>query len=227
MNVLLVVDPQRDFCPGGALAVPEGDAIVPVIQKLLNDPRFSLRIVTKDWHPPDHISFFDNHAGRQPFETVALGLGSQTLWPRHCQQNTPGAQLYPGLTEASFDHVVLKGTRADVDSYSGFFDNNREHETELRSLLEQAAAARGISRDEITITVCGLALDYCVLATLRDAVSLGYRCELALDACRAVNLNPGDDLAALRELAALGVTIRSDRELAHLGRRSQSIQLPA
>ncbi len=225
MKILLAVDVQRDFCPGGALAVPDGDGIVPLVNALLKSPEFDLRIASKDWHPAGHISFFDNHAGKQAFETIELGTGPQTLWPRHCVQFSPGAELHPGLSEAAFDYVVCKGTSVNVDSYSAFYDNNRAQETELRSIIEREAAARGVSRDNVTLVVCGLALDYCVAATLRDAVELGFKCELVLDGCRAVNLNAGDDTKVLRDLIARGVTIYSGREIIQPNRRELPIQL--
>jgi nicotinamidase/pyrazinamidase len=225
MRILIAVDVQKDFCPGGALAVPDGDGIVPLVNSLLKSSEFDLRVASKDWHPADHISFFDNHPGKQVFETIEVSGGAQTLWPRHCEQFSPGAELHEGLSEAAFDYVVCKGMNSNVDSYSAFYDNNRAQETQLRSIIEREAAARGVSRENVTLVVCGLALDYCVAATLRDAVELGFKCELVLDGCRAVNLNAGDDTKVLRDLISRGVSVYSSREVVQLNRRELPIQL--
>jgi nicotinamidase/pyrazinamidase len=213
MKVLLIVDPQVDFCPGGSLAVPEGDRIMSVVNQALHDPQFDLRVASRDWHPAEHVSFVDNYPGGRLYDQVQVGAAKQILWPRHCESGTPGAQLHPSITFSRIDHLIDKGTDAAVDSYSAFFDNNRSRETTLRALLETEAARRGESLREVSLTVCGLALDYCVAATLRDARSLGITCELILDATRAVNITPGDDVRVLRELSELGVAITESREL--------------
>ena len=126
MKVLLLVDIQNDFCPGGALAVPEGDQVVPVANALIGSGDYDLVIATKDWHPADHISFADNHEGKRVFDQVSVENGSQTLWPRHCVQGSPGAELHPGLAHAGINYVVEKGRERDIDSYSGFFDNSHQ-----------------------------------------------------------------------------------------------------
>jgi nicotinamidase/pyrazinamidase len=213
MRILLLVDIQNDFCPGGSLAVPEGDQVVPLANKLMRSGAFDLVVATQDWHPADHISFADNHEGMKVFETLELPRGPQTLWPRHCVQGTPGADLHPDLERGGIDYIVEKGTSPSIDSYSGFFDNNNERETSLREILNREANLRGAKQHEIEISVCGLALDYCVAATARDAATLGFRTQIVVDACRAVNITPGDDLRTLRELAATGVEVTTSGAL--------------
>lgn len=213
MKVLVLVDIQNDFCPGGALAVPEGEHVVAVANKLVASGEFDLIIATKDWHPASHISFADNHEGKQVFQRIELASGPQTLWPRHCVEGSVGAELHPGLMTDRIDHIVHKGTDRGIDSYSGFFDNNHHKETALQRLVEKESDARQIPRFDVAITVCGLALDYCVAATARDAARLGFKTEVVVDGCRAVNITPGDDVRTLRELAALGVGIITSSEL--------------
>jgi nicotinamidase/pyrazinamidase len=213
MKVLLLVDIQNDFCPGGALAVAEGDQVVAVANALLRSGQYDLAIATADWHPANHVSFADNHEGRSIFEQIELSSGPQKLWPRHCVQGTPGAEFHPDLQVDRLHYVVQKGTDPGIDSYSGFFDNGQQKETPLRGILEQEAAKRGLGLADIELTVCGLALDYCVAATVRDAVRLGIQTELVVDGCRSVNLNPGDDLKTLRELGEIGVSIEESRSL--------------
>jgi nicotinamidase/pyrazinamidase len=213
MNVLLLVDIQNDFCPGGALGVPEGDQIVPVVNALLRSGQYDLAIATKDWHPADHVSFADNHAGRSIFEQIQLASGPQTLWPRHCVQGTHGAELHGDLAADRLDYIVEKGTDAEVDSYSGFFDNGQQRETRLRCILEQEAAKRGLRLSEVELTVCGLALDYCVAATVRDALRLGIETEVVVDGTRSVNLQAGDDIRTLRELGDMGAVLSDSKIL--------------
>jgi nicotinamidase/pyrazinamidase len=201
MKALIVVDVQNDFCPGGALAVREGDQIVPVINRIL--PRFDLVVATRDWHPRHHGSFAANHPGRQPGEVIELTGLPQVLWPVHCVAGTPGAQLHPGLDRSRIDHVVHKGTDPAIDSYSGFFDNGRRAATGLDRLL------RDHHIDEVY--VCGLATDYCVKATALDAASHGFKTYLIEDASRGVELHPGDVQRAIEEMRANGVAVvRSD-----------------
>jgi nicotinamidase/pyrazinamidase len=209
MKVLVLVDIQNDFCPGGALAVPEGNQVIPLANRLMTSGSFDLVVATKDWHPADHISFADNHEGIEVFQKIELPTGAQTLWPRHCVQGTVGAELHPELETAAIDYLVTKGSSPAIDSYSGFFDNGQQQETELRTILTREAAKRGIAPEEVELSVCGLALDYCVAATARDAASLGFKTEVILDACRAVSICPGDDIRALRELTGLGVRVVS------------------
>jgi nicotinamidase/pyrazinamidase len=207
MKVLVLVDIQNDFCPGGSLAVPEGDQVVPVANALMRSGAFDLVVATMDWHPADHVSFADNHEGRSVFERVELTSGPQTLWPRHCAQGSLGAELHPLLDRASINYIVEKGTSPSVDSYSGFFDNNHDKETQLRSIIAQAAISRGVELKDVELSICGLALDYCVAATARDAAGLGFKTQVVIDGCRAVNITPGDDLRTLRDLTNIGVGV--------------------
>jgi nicotinamidase/pyrazinamidase len=225
MKVLVLVDVQNDFCPGGALAVPEGDQVVPVANALIASGEFDLVIATKDWHPATHVSFADNHPGKKLFEQIDLTHGTQTLWPPHCVQGSIGAELHPEILVSGIHHVVEKGTDHDIDSYSGFYDNNHRKETLLLAIIEKESVARGFSASDVRITVCGLALDYCVAATARDAASLGYKTEVVVDACRAVNLTPGDDMRTLRELAQVGVGITTSAELLPTPSRPRSVEM--
>lgn len=192
---LIVVDVQNDFCPGGALAVPQGDEIVPLVNGLVS--RFSLVVATQDWHPADHVSFAVNHPDRQPGDVVSLEDGPQVLWPVHCVQNSLGAAFHPRLDASRFARVFRKGTDPRIDSYSGFFDNRRRHATGLHEFLRQS----GVNR----VFVCGLATDYCVRWTALDAVALGYRVAMIRDACRGVGIPPGEVEKAWREMVAAGV----------------------
>ncbi|RMF78573.1 MAG: bifunctional nicotinamidase/pyrazinamidase [Planctomycetota bacterium] len=197
-HALVVVDVQRDFLPGGALAVPHGDEVVPVINRLM--PRFELVVATQDWHPPDHVSFAANHPGREPFESIELDGAPQTLWPTHCVQESTGADFAPGLKVEHFARVFRKGVDPRCDSYSGFFDNRHAHDTGLAGYLRE----HGVK----TVHVCGLATDYCVRFTALDALDEGFDVVLIADACRGVDLNPGDIDNTLAELKRRGVAIR-------------------
>ncbi len=225
MKVLVLVDIQNDFCPGGALAVPEGDQVVPIANKLIRSGAFDLVIATKDWHPGDHISFADNHEGKKVFEQIDLSGGAQTLWPRHCVQGTRGAELHAGLDTGAIHHIVEKGTSPSIDSYSGFYDNHHKRETSLRAIITEEAARRGMLQHDVELFVCGLALDYCVAATARDAATLGLKTHVVLDACRAVNLASHDDVRTLRELTALGVGVTTSEVLIPERAPSRSVEL--
>jgi len=203
MNVLVLVDIQNDFCAGGALAVPDGDAVVPVANALLD--RFSLVVATQDFHPRDHGSFAANHPGKKPFEQIDLHGLPQVLWPVHCVQGTPGASFHPRLRAERIAKVFPKGTDSTVDSYSGFFDNGRRKGTGLADYLRERGAAR--------LVVLGLATDYCVRATVLDALQLGFQVDLVGDGCRAVALAPGDGVRAIAEMAAAGGRIVVSTEL--------------
>ncbi len=204
MRALVLVDIQNDFCPGGALAVPRGDEVVPVANRLL--VRFPLAVATQDFHPPDHGSFAVNHPGKALYEVVPLGGLPQVLWPAHCVQGTRGAELHPDLDRARIAHVVPKGTDPAIDSYSGFFDNGKRKATGLGDLL------RGLGADELF--VLGLATDYCVRATALDALGLGFGVTLVEDGCRAVDLAPGDGARAIAELRGAGVQVVTSAQLA-------------
>lgn len=197
MNCLVIIDVQNDFCPGGALPVPEGDQIVPVICRLIRG--FDRVVATQDWHPPNHLSFADNHPGRKPGEVIQLAGMEQILWPIHCVQHTRGAELHPDLDRSAIHRVFYKGTDPQIDSYSGFFDNGHRHSTGLEDYLR----SEGIKK----IYLCGLATDYCVKWTALDAVRLGFETYVVEDACRGVELHPGDVAAALQEMSLAGVSL--------------------
>jgi nicotinamidase/pyrazinamidase len=197
MSTLIVVDLQRDFLPGGALAVPRGDEVVAVANAVMD--RFTRVVATQDWHPAGHGSFAANQPGRAPGEVIELGGVAQVLWPVHCVQDTPGAAFAAGLQVERFTRVFVKGTDAGVDSYSGFFDNDRRSATGLGDYLREVG--------ETEVVVLGLATDYCVKATALDARRLGLRVQLIVDACRAVELRPGDGERALAEMRAAGVEL--------------------
>jgi nicotinamidase/pyrazinamidase len=204
-QALIIVDLQPDFLPGGPLAVPEGDAIIPTVLALMD--RFEIVVATQDWHPHEHGSFAANHSSRTPGEVIDLHGLAQILWPVHCVQETEGAALVLELqTRANkIAAVFRKGTDPTVDSYSGFFDNGRRKATGLGEWLR--------AHDVSSVVVCGLALDYCVKVTALDALSLGFETTVVRDATRAVNLQPGDDERALAELEAAGVKIVDSKAL--------------
>jgi len=195
-EALIVIDLQNDFCPGGALAVAGGDAILPQVNALLG--QFAVRVLTQDWHPADHASFADNHPGAAPFSLMQMPYGPQVLWPTHCVQGTPGAAFHPGLNTDAADMVIRKGFRPQIDSYSAFFENDRQTATGLEGYLR----ARGVQ----SITLVGLATDYCVAYSALDAARLGFGVTVKLGACRGIDLN-GSLAAALAEMRAAGVTL--------------------
>lgn len=202
MKSLILVDIQNDFLPGGALAVPDGDAVIPVVNAI--QPAFPLVVATQDWHPANHGSFAANHPGKKVFERVELNGLPQTLWPVHCVQNTSGAALAPKLRQNQIAKIFQKGTDAEIDSYSGFFDNGHRKSTGLGEWLQ----ARGVTE----IFVCGLATDYCVKFTALDAVKLGFKTNLIEDASRGVNLQRDDVKNAIAEMKRAGVAIRESLE---------------
>jgi nicotinamidase/pyrazinamidase len=184
-SALIVIDVQNDFCPDGALAVIGGDEILPRVNMLID--RFDHVILTQDWHPRGHSSFASSHPGKAPFETVMMPYGEQTLWPDHCIQNSVGAMFHPLLNTGKAAHIVRKGFRPEVDSYSAFFENDHATPTGLADYV----AARGITQ----VTMCGLATDFCVAFSALDAVRLGLKVTVDLEACRAINL--GGTLAVM------------------------------
>jgi len=210
VNALILVDLQNDFMPGGALPVPDGDAVVPVANRVL--PLFDLVVATQDWHPADHISFASQHAGARPGDRVKLNEAEQVLWPDHCIQGSHGAELHRDLDRRRIHHVVQKGFRRPVDSYSGLLDDRRQP-TGLHELLR----ANNIT----DVYVMGLATDYCVKHTALDAAALGFRTHLIAEGCRGVDLNPGDVQRALAHLASAGVEI-IDRPLVSLSQPDSS-----
>ncbi len=203
MKTLILVDLQNDFCPGGALAVPEGDLVIPPANRL--QPRFDLVVAAQDWHPRDHASFAANHPGKNPGELIEFDGLEQILWPAHCVQGTEGADFHPDLQRDRFARVFHKGTDPAVDSYSCFFDNARRKSTGLGDYLKDQGAGE--------VYICGLATDYCVKFSALDAVDLGFRTHVIEDACRGVNLNPGDAAAAVEEMGRAGVDVLNSSAL--------------
>lgn len=201
-DALIVVDVQNDFLPGGSLAVPQGDAVVPVVNALA--VRFGIVVATQDWHTPGHLSFASAHPGRQPFETVAVPYGSQILWPDHCVQGTTGAELAPGLELSKAQLVLRKGHHHAVDSYSAFREADRTTPTGLAGYLRE----RGIRR----LVVCGLATDFCVAWTALDGRAAGFEVAVPEDACRAIDLD-GSLARAWAEMEAAGVRRMSSTDL--------------
>ena len=201
-EALLIIDVQNDFCPGGALAVADGDAVVPVINRL--QARFDTVILTQDWHPGDHSSFADNHDGAEPFSMVEMPYGPQVLWPRHCVQGSEGAAFHGGLQTERADLVIRKGFRATIDSYSAFFENDHETVTGLAGYLRE----RGIEQ----LVMAGLATDFCVRFSAVDAARLGFQVRVAEDACRAIDLD-GSLAAAMAEMAEHGVEVAQSSDV--------------
>lgn len=195
-EALIVIDVQNDFCPGGALAVEGGDEIVPIVNRMIEATPHV--ILTQDWHPAGHSSFASRHEGKAPFETFDAAYGPQTLWPDHCVQGTKGAAFHPDLDWTRAELVVRKGFRPAIDSYSAFFENDRQTPTGLAGYLRE----RGISR----LTLAGLATDFCVAYSALDAARLGFSVTVAMEACRAIDL--GGSLAAMTdEMERAGVVL--------------------
>ena len=201
-DVLLVVDIQNDFCPGGSLAVPDGDAVIPVIHSIA--PRFAHIVLTQDWHSPRHLSFASAHPGKHPFEHVHLSYGEQTLWPDHCIQGTRGAEFHPALNLPRAELVLRKGFRREIDSYSAFFENDRSTATGLAGYLRDRELTR--------VFIAGLAYDFCAAYSALDARRLGLPAIVIRDACRAIDLN-GSVAAMEKEFAAAGVELIESPEL--------------
>lgn len=198
-KALLLVDIQNDFIPGGALAVPDGDAVVPVANRLMD--RFDLVVATQDWHPQDHGSFASQYEGRQPGEFVTLGGMEQILWPDHCVQGSKGAEFVSDLNTEGIARVVRKGLDKAIDSYSGFYDNDHRSATGLADYLDAQQV------DEVVIV--GLATDYCVKFTALDARRLGLKTSVVKEGVRGVELNQGDCNTAFAEMENAGVRIVS------------------
>jgi nicotinamidase/pyrazinamidase len=195
-DALIVIDVQNDFCPLGALAVADGDAIIPRINALMDD--FATVVLTQDWHPADHASFAANHAGAAPFSLVEMPYGPQVLWPTHCVIGSAGAAFHPGLRTDPAQLVIRKGFRPEIDSYSAFFENDHRTPTGLDGYLR----ARGVT----SVTLVGLATDYCVAYSALDAAKLGFSATVLMDACRAIDLN-GSLAEATAKMRAAGVTL--------------------
>jgi nicotinamidase/pyrazinamidase len=178
-DVLVVVDVQNDFCPGGALAVADGDAVISPIHRIA--PRFEHIVLTQDWHLAGHSSFASSHAGKQPFEQIELSYGAQTLWPDHCLQGSKGAEFHPSLMLPQAELILRKGFRPQIDSYSAFFENDRKTPTGLAGYLRERSLTR--------VFLAGLAYDFCVGYSALDARRLGFPVVILRDACRAIDLN--------------------------------------
>ena len=202
-DVLIVVDIQNDFCPGGALAVPHGDEVVAIVNTLA--ARFRNVVLTQDWHPRDHLSFASSHPGKRPFETVEASYGAQVLWPDHCVQATAGAEFHPALAVPHAGLVLRKGIDRSIDSYSTFYENDRKTPTGLVGYLRE----RGLTR----IFLAGLAFDFCVRYSAEDARREGFDAFVIEDACRGIDLD-GSVAATRMSLSALGVPCIKAREFA-------------
>ncbi|MCA9136058.1 MAG: bifunctional nicotinamidase/pyrazinamidase [Planctomycetales bacterium] len=196
-RALLLIDLQNDFLPGGALAVPDGDAVIEVANQKIQHAQHV--VATQDWHPPGHGSFASSHDGIEIGDVFQLSGRDQVAWPDHCVQGTFGAEFSNELHVDEIDHVVCKGTDPTVDSYSGFFDNDGQNPTGLDAYLK----AMGITKLEIM----GLATDYCVMFTVLDALQLGYEVEVDLAGCRGVNLNEGDVDRAIATMRTAGALV--------------------
>ncbi len=198
-TALIMVDLQNDFCKGGNLAVPDGDAVIPLANELQN--YFDYIIVTKDWHPQDHMSFASQHAGCNVGDIIPVHGIQQVLWPDHCVQHTKGSELHPQLKLKRVDHMIHKGIQKTIDSYSAFFDNEHLRSTGLADYLREHQIN--------DIYIMGLATDYCVKYSCLDAASLGFNVHMIEDACRGVELNPGDIKKAMKEMQEAGVKVLS------------------
>ena len=199
MSALILIDLQNDFMPGGALAVSDGNAVVPVANRLARS--FDLVVATQDWHPPCHSSFASQQPGKNPGDTVELDGLRQELWPDHCVQGTSGAELHADLDVRRITRIFQKGTDPRIDSYSAFFDNAHRKSTGLADYLKE----KGVSE----VYLMGLATDYCVKFSVLDAVELGFRANVIQDGCRGIDLQAGDVSKAIDEMKTVGVVIVS------------------
>lgn len=195
-TALIVIDVQNDFCTGGALAVPDGEAVVPLINAML--PDYGACILTQDWHPAGHSSFASQHAGKEPFGTVEMSYGTQVLWPDHCVQGTQGAEFHADLQTDAANMIIRKGFRRDIDSYSAFFENDRTTPTGLTGYLRTINVQK--------VTLAGLATDFCVAYSALDAARQGFDVTVDLRACRAIDLE-GSLEYALSQMAQNSVRV--------------------
>jgi nicotinamidase/pyrazinamidase len=201
-DALIVVDVQTDFCPGGALAVPDGDAVIAVIHQIA--PRFEHVLLTQDWHPPGHCSFASSYEGKKPFEVVVLAGGEQRLWPDHCVQGTRGAEIHPRLGLEQAELILRKGFRKDVDSYSAFFENDHRTPTGLAGYCRE----RGLER----MFFAGLAYDFCVGFSALDARACGFEAVVIRDACRAIDVEGSVEKMGA-EFGRAGVKVVASQEV--------------
>lgn len=197
MKALILVDIQKDFCSGGALAVPQGELIIPIVNELQKD--FNLIVATQDFHPSNHKSFASNNPGAKIGTLGSLNGLPQVMWPNHCVQGTDGVDFHPELNMSKVSKIFPKGTNPEVDSYSGFFDNDQKSSTGMGEWLKK--------QNVTEVVVVGLALDYCVKATAIDAHKLGFKTSVLVQATKAVNLSPDDGDKAIAELKQLGVEV--------------------
>ena len=195
-TALIVIDVQNDFCTGGALAVPDGEAVVPLINAML--PDYGACILTQDWHPGGHSSFASQHAGKEPFGTVEMSYGTQVLWPDHCVQGTQGAEFHADLQTDAANMIIRKGFRRDIDSYSAFFENDRTTPTGLTGYFRTINVQK--------VTLAGLATDFCVAYSALDAARQGFDVTVDLRACRAIDLE-GSLEYALSQMAQNSVRV--------------------
>lgn len=201
-TALLVIDVQNDFIPGGQLAVPEGELIVPLINRLAG--QFTQVVIAQDWHPAGHTSFASSHPGRQPYDVIQLPYGEQTLWPDHCIQGSRGAEFHSGLDLPHAQLIIRKGCNPDIDSYSAFLEADRVTTTGLAGYLKE----RGID----TVYMVGLALDFCVMFSALDSRAAGFNTFVVLDACRAIDLN-GSLASAIERMQVAGVGLIQSTEI--------------
>lgn len=194
-SALIVIDVQNDFCPGGALAVPEGDQIVPGINALMDD--FDTVVLTQDWHPAGHSSFASSHDGKSPYELIDMPYGPQVLWPDHCVQGSAGSDLHADLNVTRANVIIRKGTNPAIDSYSAFFENDQKTPTGLEGYLKSLGVTE--------ITMVGLATDFCVQFSALDAARLGFKVAVREDLCRAIDLD-GSLQAAQNTMDAAGIS---------------------
>ncbi len=195
-QALIVIDVQNDFCPEGNLAVPGGNEIVAPINALMND--FSAVVLTQDWHPTDHASFASNHVGKSPFEMIDMSYGAQVLWPDHCVMGSEGARLHPDLNTDRADMIIRKGYNRNIDSYSGFFENDQTTPTGLEGYLR--------TRSITDLVMVGLATDFCVSFSAQDAAQLGFNVSVRTALCRAIDME-GSLSAAMQAMQDQGVDL--------------------
>lgn len=202
-TVLLVIDVQNDFCPEGSLAIGDGDQVVPVVNRVAAE--FNRVIATQDWHPYDHVSFAKNHPGKHLHDVVDVNGIKQVLWPAHCVQGTDGADFHPALNTEHFSLILRKGTDSKIDSYSAFQENDKRTSTGLEGYL------RGLRIEHVYL--CGLATDYCVFYSAMDAVHLGFRACIIIDACRGVDVPDGNIEKSLKKMKEHGIAVVNSSEL--------------
>jgi nicotinamidase/pyrazinamidase len=195
-DILIIVDVQNDFCPGGALAVPQGDEVVPAVNRLAAE--FAHVVLTQDWHPRGHASYARSHPGKQPFDTIEVSYGEQILWPDHCVQGTRGADFHTDLDVPHAELVLRKGFRTAIDSYSAFFENDRRTPTGLVAYLKERRFER--------VTLCGLATDFCVFYSALDGRQAGFEVTVVTDACRGIDVD-GSQARAMRSMNEAGIII--------------------